>query len=66
MSGSGSGIARSLSSGNAPQAPQPQQHPSMFDEGRALFVRLQENRLQEYKNFKKLDDDVMTSQINAL
>ena len=60
MSGSDSGIAGSLSSGNAPQ------HPSMFDRGKALFVRLQENDVQEYKNFKKLDGDVMTSQINAL
>jgi hypothetical protein len=38
----------------------------MFDEGRVLFVRLQENRIQEYKNFKKLDDIEMGSQIDAL
>ena len=70
MSGQGSSSARSLSSGNVPQAPQapqaPQQHCPMFDEGQALFARLRENTTQEYKNFKKLDMAEMFSQIDAL
>ena len=67
MSGQGSSSARSLSSGNVPQAPQaPQQHCPMFDKGQALFARLRENTTQEYKNFKKLDMAEMFSQIDAL
>lgn len=72
MSGQGSSSARSLSSGNPPQAsqapqqPQPQQPNPMFNEGQALFARLRENRTQEYENFKKLNEVEMCSQIDAL
>lgn len=53
MSGKGSGSqsARSLSQKNPPQA---EQQPSTFEEGKAFFVRLQKNRLQEYENFQEL------------
>jgi len=62
-----SGSARSFSSGNAPQAPQqPQQHSPMFNEGKALFEQLQENRVQVYRNFTKLDNKEMAAQIDAL
>ena len=58
MSVQGSGSERSLSSGNASQAPQQpqQQHDPMFVRGKDLFVRLQDNEVREYRNFKKLDD----------
>ena len=79
MSGQGSGSARSFSSGNAPQVPQqpqpqpqpqlqpqPQQPSPTFNRGRALFARLQADEVQEYKKFRKLDDNQMICQLNAL
>lgn len=57
----------SLSARSAPQAPQqPQQHDPMFNKGRAFFARLQADAAQEYRNFKKLDEVEMASQIDAL
>jgi hypothetical protein len=68
MSGSGSQSTPSFSQQNQPQA-QPQnsqQQPAIFEEGRAFFVRLQKNRLQEYKKFQELREVEMASLIDSL